>query len=369
MKILSQSRVTLFSVFGGDTVQMLKTKEYLNKLGVQFDISTDTTPNLDGYDIVHLFNLIRPQDVLSQARNAKRQGKKIALSTIYGLYTEYDQKARGLAGRLITRFLSTGQIEYLKVCSRAVLNRELSRATVEYICKGHIRAQREIIEMTDVFLPNSESEMQRVWADFPESRSKPYIVVPNAADVELFNYEQVKISPNISKYVDAVLCVARIEGRKNQLNLVRSMEGLPWQLVLIGKAAPNHLTYYDQIKRCAGNNVHLLGQVEHSDLPQFYKAARVHCLVSWMETPGLSSLEAAAMGCNVVVTDKGDPRDYFGDYAFYCEPDSIDSIRSAIIRAYENPIDPALRKRVLENYTWTKAAEKTLEGYRYGLDS
>ena len=50
-----------------------------------------------------------------------------------------------------------------------------------------------------------------------------------------------------------------------------------------------------------------------------------------METPGLSSLEAAAMGKNIVVTTKGDTYDYFEDYAFYCEPDDIESIKNALM--------------------------------------
>jgi len=82
-----------------------------------------------------------------------------------------------------------------------------------------------------------------------------------------------------------------------------------------------------------------------------------------METPGLSSLEAGVMGCNLVITDKGDTKDYFGDYAFYCEPDSVESIRTALKKAFETPVNPALRQHILRNYTWEKTAEKTLDGY------
>jgi hypothetical protein len=39
---------------------------------------------------------------------------------------------------------------------------------------------------------------------------------------------------------DCILCVARIEGRKSQLNLVKAVRNLPYKLVLIGKPAPNH---------------------------------------------------------------------------------------------------------------------------------
>jgi glycosyltransferase involved in cell wall biosynthesis len=117
----------------------------------------------------------------------------------------------------------------------------------------------------------------------------------------------------------------------------------------------------------AGPNVHILGHVEHDSLPDIYKAAHVHCLVSWMETTGLSSLEAGVMGCNLVITDKGDTRDYFSDFAFYCQPDSISSIHNAIIKAYNAPVNQELQTHIRKDFTWQKTAEKTLEGYRLAL--
>lgn len=367
MKVLFQSRTTLFTVPGGDTVQVLKTKEYLEKLGIDVDISTELEPNLNRYDLVHLFNLIRPQEVLIQVRNAKKQGKKVALSTIYGLYTEYDRSARCGITKLISNLLSTSTLEYLKTIARAVKNNEMHKGTLQYLACGHTPAQREIVSSVDVFLPNSTSEMNRVIADFQNASHKSFVVVPNAVDSILFNPNEVVVSNEIKRYEGCILCVARIEGRKSQLNLVRAMVGLPYQLVLIGKPAPNHLVYFEQIKEEAGENVHILGQVDHNLLPQFYKAAKVHALISWMETPGLSSIEAGVMESNLVVTDKGDPRDYFGNYAFYCDPGTVDSIRNALIDAYEAPLNPALRTHILNNFTWERTAEKTLEGYHHAL--
>lgn len=368
MRVHFQSRTTLFTVPGGDTVQVLKTKEYLERLGVEVAIGTDQEPDLAGFDLVHLFNLIRPQEVLTQARNAKRQGKKVALSTIYGLYTEYDRKARGGLGGWLSRALATGQIEYLKTLARAAKNREFHHGTRDYLLRGHLGAQREIVALTDVFLPNSAGEMRRVVTDFPAAAGKPFIVVPNAADVDLFDTGATVVPPDFERFRGCVLCVARIEGRKNQLNLLRAMRGLPWPLVLVGKSAPNHQSYYDQVRREAGPNVHLLGQVDHTLLPALYKAARAHALVSWMETPGLSSLEAAAMGCALVLTDRGDTREYFGDFARYCEPDSVESIRAAILDACAHPADPQLQQQVRQEFTWAKTAEKTLEGYRAAIE-
>ncbi len=369
MKVLFQSRSTLFTVPGGDTVQLTKTAESLRQLGIAVDISTELEPSLVGYDLVHLFNLMRPQEVYVQAANAKRQGKRVALSTIYGLYTEYERKARpGLAG-FVSRNVSPWQIERLKVLARAVTNGEIGRGSLVVAGFGYKHICSRLTRLVDVFLPNSGSEMARVHADFVQSREKPYVVVPNAVDETVFDPDRVVVPESMKRFEGCILSAARIEGRKCQLELVRAVKGLDVDLVLIGKPAPNHVSYYEQIKREASDRVHFIGQVDHESLAQFYAAAKVHALVSWMETPGLSSLEAGAMGCNLVITDKGDTRDYFGDGAFYCDPESIGSIKSALRNALAASPNASLQACIRTEFTWSKAAEMTLKGYRLALES
>ena len=75
MKVLFQTRTNLFEAPGGDMVQMLKTKEFLEKLGIKVDISLELEPDLTGYDLVHLFNLMEPQDIYIQMLNAKKQNQ------------------------------------------------------------------------------------------------------------------------------------------------------------------------------------------------------------------------------------------------------------------------------------------------------
>ena len=362
MKVLFQSRKTLFSVPGGDTTQILKTKEYLEKLGVSVDISLELTPNVSEYDIVHVFNLMRPQELYLQVKNAKKYGKKVALSTIYGPYEEYEKKARGGILQFVNKFLSITQIEYLKVIVRAILNFEINKGTIIYLLNGHKRLQKKIIKMVDVFLPNSHSEMLRVANDFNLQEYK-YVSVANAVDINKFDYDRVVVDEEFNKYKDCILCVSRIEGRKNQLNIIRACKDLPYKFVFIGKAGANFKKYYEQCKIEANDNMFFLGQIEHNKLPQFYKLAKVHILASWMETPGLSSLEAGIMRTNVVVTKKGDTEDYFKDFAFYCEPDDLDSIRKAVIDAYNAPFNNDFYERIVSNYKWEDTAIQTLEGY------
>lgn len=363
MKVLFQSRKTLYSVPGGDTTQITKTKEYLEKLGVEVDVSLELNPDVSRYDIVHVFNLMRPQELYLQVKNAKKYGKKVALSTIYGPYEEYEKKARGGILQVLNNLLSITQIEYLKVIARAVLNFEFNKGTVIYLLNGHKRLQRKIIKMVDVFLPNSDSEMLRVAKDF-KLKNYNYVAVANAVDVNKFDYERVEISPELEKYRDCVLCVSRIEGRKNQLNIIRACKGLPYKFVFIGKAGANFRKYYEACKAEANDHTFFLGQIEHEKLPQFYKLAKVHILASWMETPGLSSLEAGIMHTNVVVTKKGDTEDYFKKFAFYCEPDDLLSIKDAVVKAFNSSFDSNFLERIRDNYKWEDTARQTFQGYQ-----
>ncbi|MGZ5486684.1 MAG: glycosyltransferase [Nitrososphaeraceae archaeon] len=367
MKVLLQSRINLFNVPGGDTIQVLKTKEYLMRLGVDANISTELEPDVSGYDIVHLFNLIRPQEIYLQARNAKKMGKKVVLSPVYVDYTEYDKKGRYGFARLIFKNLSTGQIEYLKVLARAIKNKELHKGTFTLLLNGYLKLQNKILYLTDMLLPNSNSEIERIERNF-DLKSMNYIIVPNAVDVSKFDFEKTNVDKEIKKFSGCVLCVARIEGRKSQLNLVKAVRGLPLKLILIGKPAPNHLKYYQKVKKEADKNVIILDYISHEKLSQYYKVAKVHALPSWFETTGLSSLEAGVMGCNLVVSDKGDTKEYFKEFAYYCEPNSVESIREAVIQAYENPINPKLKEHIMKNFNWEKTADKTLEAYQKVLN-
>lgn len=362
-RILFQSRKTLFTAPGGDTIQIMKTAEYLRMFGCHVDISTDLEPDVSRYDLIHLFNLMRPQEIYIQARNGKKYGKKIALSPIYGPYTEYYKHEHENFIELLLSKLKPDHRDYLKIIGRAILNGEIHKGTFSFLKRGQRELQKEILKMVDILLPNAEGEMKRVIEQFPEVKGKKYVIVPNSIDAKLFNPKLIEITQEMETFKNCVLCVGRLEGRKSQLKLVRAMKGLPWPLVLIGKPARNHLSYIKKIRKEMGPNVHLIGQLEHSQLPKFYKVAKVHAMVSWMETPGLSSLEAGAMGCNLVVTDKGDTREYFDNFAFYCNPNSIDSIREAIIEAHHSPFNSSLSEHILKHFTWEKTAEKTLEGY------
>jgi glycosyltransferase involved in cell wall biosynthesis len=334
-------------------VQVLQTADQLRKLQIDVDIKlTNEVIEYNQYDLLHFFNIIRPADILHHIRAS---GKPYVVSTIFVDYSEYEKKSRkGLAGVLF-RILSPDQIEYLKVVARRVVNGE-KIISPGYLWYGQRGSIRRIIRRAAMLLPNSASEYRRLYAHYKtEAR---YEVVPNAIDPQLFRQTGA-----IQRQPDLIICVGRIEGRKNQLNLIRALNGTAYRLFIIGSPSANQAAYYKACREEAGPNVTFIRATSQEELTGYYSIARVHVLPSWFETTGLSNLEAAAMGCRLVITDKGDTREYFEDHAFYCDPASPESILAAVERAAAAEEDEALRRKIFSEYTWQQTARRTAAAY------
>lgn len=358
LSVLMIIRATAHSSPGGDTTQVLMTAKYLKELGVKVDIKlANEVQTFEGYDILHFFNIIRPDDILPFIRHTTIP---ICISTIFVDYTEYEKNERkGLSGKLF-KILNSDQIEYLKAIARWVKNGDKIKSKY-YLLRGHRAAMKKVAKRAALLLPNSDSEAARF---FEHTRlSFPYRKIVYAIDTAIFNDN---VTPN-EQYKDHILCVGRIEGRKNQLNLIKALINTDLQLTIIGKPSPNHIEYYNACKSLAATakNIHFLEEhIHQEELAGIYKAAKVHVLPSWFETAGLSSLEAGVMGCNIVITDKGDTEEYFGDMAYYCVPDDISSIKNAVFNAFNAPLNPMLKSYILNHYTWQHTAQQTLEAYK-----
>ena len=70
------------------------------------------------------------------------------------------------------------------------------------------------------------------------------------------------------------------------------------------------------------------------------------------------------MGCNIVITNKGDAPEYFGNHAFYCDPGKPESILAAVEKASESQYNDNLHEMILHRYTWQQAATETLKAYQ-----
>ncbi len=352
LRVLFIARSTYDTVRGGDTLQMVCTARELERLGVSAEIrkSSDRI-DYGRYDLVHLFNLIRPADHL---KHIEKSGLPCVLSTIYLDYSAFDTGGRSLPARLLFRAAGKQGSEYLKNCYRA-LNGQDGLASASYLL-GHRASVRRVLGGVRMLLPNSISEYRRLTADYPTET--PYRVIPNGIDRSLF-----ETLPAVEREADRVLCVGQIYGLKAQHTLIEATRRLGARLTVIGKPPPNHRGYYDYCRRIAHPRVEFHDFMPQGELIRHYAGARVHALPSWFETTGLSTLEAGAMGCNLVAGSGGDTHEYFDGYASFCDPRSQESVTAAVKAELERPAGSSFRDIVLERYTWERAARMTLDAY------
>ena len=157
---------------------------------------------------------------------------------------------------------------------------------------------------------------------------KNYSIAYNAIDTYVF--DEIKKENKVVKEQNLITFVARIDPRKNQLNFLKSMMDTDYKICFIGSAGPNSKKYFKKLKILAKKrgNVDFISHTTQEEVFKYMMKAKVNVLTSWVETPGLVSLEAAYGDCNIVVSDKGSVREYFKDYAYYCS--TVDKFKEDI---------------------------------------
>ena len=329
---------------------MLKTKEYLEKIGVAVDISLNPKVDLSNYDLVHIFNIMRPFETYLFIKNALSQEKKILMSSIYWDFNEYNTIGRNsLSLSYLYRNLDEFFVEKLKYLFK---RKKIIKSFEKEFLSFFLADYKKILEKVNLFLPNSVDEGEIIKRKI--SNNIKYGVVLNAVDSELFN---LKSSSNRSQQG---ITVARLDPRKNILNLLKAFKNIDYKLDIYGNNSPLHNDYVLDANKLLNSNTKINKYVEHVDLPDLYNTYETHILPSWLETPGLVQLEAAACGCNIVSTIKGSTQEYFRNFATYCEPGSPLKIAEAINESREVMLKPSvISEFILDNYTWQKTAIQT----------
>ena len=117
---------------------------------------------------------------------------------------------------------------------------------------------------------------------------------------------------------------------KNVLRLIKAAKKFGFRLVLAGKKGS--VSQFKPLADEIGNsdNIEVMGFISEEQKLDLYRRAKVFALPSIKEGVGIVALDAAHFGCEVVITDVGGPKEYFGDYAYKVNPYSIDSIGIAI---------------------------------------
>jgi len=328
-------------VSGGLAIQAKKTYEACKKIDLPVEIY-DTWKMLNPKEIAafHIFSANQEMHHLSTTLKEKNIPQLIS-SVFYSRHPKWKIDA----SRALTKFISR----------------------FDKGIKSVFDYTSEVLQNANLVMPNTNDELLQIQDLFGIPNEKIQ-VVPNgvdkkfaAADPKLFK----------EKYGDEniILSVTMLgKERKNGLNMIKALGKIDHPSYIIGsfhteseygKKCKEELEKYPRIK--------YIGMFDHEDemLASAYASAKVFTLPTWLETPGLSSMEAALSGAEVVTTPIGGTKDYFKDWGIYIDPYSPDSIAAGIENALNRNGDEQkqLKDFIMQNFLWEKVAEKYKEIY------
>lgn len=342
MKVLFYSYPSAFQNPGGGEIQLLKTKEYLEKSGIEVKLFDQWNEKFDDFDILHVFGSVK--DCVGLMQTARNKGVKVALSSIFWSSFKRAMNEGGGYRKKVELFL-----------------RHLIKLIMPHLPTG----RRKTMVLSDIIFPNGEAEKKQLVRLFglEPGKIKP---VPNGIDERFL---EAKADKFVEKYgfKDFVLAVGRVEPRKNQLNLIKALKDTQKKLVIVGDPVSDYMDYYEECKKNAGENVVFLEAIDHENelLSSAYAACDVFVAPGWFETPGLAALEAAAAKASIAITKYGCTEEYFREEASYFDPSNIKQIRAAVLAAGKRTDEEknALKERIKEQYTWNNVAKETISGY------
>lgn len=363
MRVAFYSRSDLMTKIGGDTIQILNTKKFLEKdFPIEIFIIDELCNLNNSFDILHVFNIQNQSLVLNAIKRAKDCGVPVVVSTIYwdlshSIFLEFWYKKIQISFPNYLRFFSG-------LFSFALKNLPFRKG---YLSREYRNNMREILLSCDLLLPNSPEEavILQQHAGLKVNSEKIHIV-PNAIDINFKKNERV--GGTISN-VKKIALIGRIEPTKNQISLVKALyKNENFEIYFIGKDMDRESFYSRSLRKISekSKNVNFIEEMENADIFKFLNEVDVHVLPSFRESPGLVSLEALLMGCKIVVSNKKHcPVNYyeFDKVANICDPYNINSIRDAIIESIKDNRD-FVSGKYFEKFSYKKAATETFKSYK-----
>lgn len=353
------------TTLGGPSIRVPKTAAALEQAGLSARALHYPAAAIGECDLLHGFNLWPPASAVRMARRVRMMGKPFVFSPIL-----LDLSEGNLwQADLLRAFRAARTGEEAEALMADAREKEAERRAAGWVFNpepGYQDTLRELSCLSNGLLFLSERE-RALFAAITGEEHPCSAIVRNPVDAALFAGADPKLFRSRYGLDDYVICVARIEHRKNQLMLALALRDAGILLVLVGHAADAE--YLGLIRRFAGPNLLIINRLEPGSelLRSAIAGARVFVLPSWAEGAPLAALEAAAAGVSMVLSDRSSEREYFGDQATYCDPADPVSIREAVLTAYDRRWTPddraALSGSVAERYSWTRYAWATADMY------
>jgi glycosyltransferase involved in cell wall biosynthesis len=323
MKIYFNTYPVAFQCPGGGEIQLLQSKEALERRGHEVVLFNQWEHQLNRADVIHQFSV--QGGTYNLCAYARQQGIPLVLSPILWLSEYTDQYPMGEIGVMTS--------------------------------------------IADVICPNSHAEVARFLRHFDAPASK-YQVTHNGVDSIFF--DEVSKDLFLMEYKldhSFVLCVGNIELRKNQLALLEAASAVGMHVVLIGNVRDSN--YFAKIEEGYAGKYTFIDYLEHTSplLRSAYAACEAFALPSLLETPGLAALEAAASGAPLIITQEGCTEEYFGSGALYVDPKSVIDISTKIVMATNQKDNFKMSTEQVRQFTWDRVAEELERAYLQAIEA
>lgn len=334
MKILIQGYNTCHqNVAGGVAQRIMSLMKALEEKGVKCKIYDYWHDKIDDYDLVHFFKV--QSDHYMLAHYLKSRGMPYVVSSILPIEKKCWIRFNCWLGNVNIHTLASMNKVFMGNAS-CVLTESLQEKTYIEKAYGISRAKIQAI-------PNGV-----------------YFDEDTHVDKSLF----------LDKYHvrdGFVLCVGRIDANKNQLNLIKALNGTDIQLVIIGGPDSQSVGYFEECRRIAASNVVFTGWIPANDilLKSAYRCAKVVVLPSFSETFGNVVLEGAISHANISYSRTLAINEWgLNKYAYTFDPNSCETICKAIKEAYHSPAKAELYDFVQKHFTWDAIAQEHLKIYK-----
>lgn len=335
---------------GGDLVALKATLDALKAFDVEAVISEDPECDLAPYDLVHLYNLCDPYSATDYLLRAAQARKPVVATPVYWSHAQFLSACYHETPETYPELFMGVRTPQDQALLKSVRKREADLLHDE---------QQLLFNSIAKILVISEGEGEILREEFGVPRAKLHLTYYGVNP--LYEHGDAARFEREFGLRDFVFCAARFEERKNHIGVIRAWRNESVPLVLAGNVMDPR--YYELCRHEATPNVHFVGKLTPNQIADADAAARVHVLASWWEEMGLSALEAGLAGCNLVMTQNGPGREYFGDDCVVCDPSEPSSIRDAIHAALQRPRATHLAQYIREKFTWENSARATREAY------
>lgn len=373
MRILLVNHAKAASFSGGDGLQLRQTAHWLRRFGWTVDCVDSDRPACAGYDLMHLFNCRFPAVLASQMQAAQSEGLPVVLSPIWIPLAEAIWGSRTAEATLLECLKQPGRSDQmLKTLQRRNFHLKLPGRTLIYP-NADEQLERTQMQIADALkplqglLPNSFLELQSFRRDLRWHGSQMEVAPSGVDPTPFLSADPALFRAHTGIKGSFVLQAGRVEPAKNQAMLLWALRETSLPVVLAGRTDLDS-GYVNLCREIGGDQVYFVGHLPTEMLASAYTAAACHALPSWCETCGLVSLEAALCGAPVVGSTVGHEVEYLQGDAWFADPANPIAIRQAVEEAMIAGRSSArvrrLQRRVLENYSWLKTAERTESLYK-----